>query len=374
MKFKHPKHTVIFAVVTALIVLTLMIWRIWTRTTNDFAEQPLQVTAQVIGSAVLEETIPITGTFVPFVTVDIVPEVSGRLEQLRLEDGTLLDVGVAVKQGEVIAIINRDFYLAQFAQAQAAVLSAQVALADAEREKNRMISLFEAGSSTEQAKDKAVTAADLAAAQLKQAQAAFDMAKVTLDRAAIKSPIDGVVAQKYIDEGNMAGPSTPLVRIVQTDTLKVTGGVSERYLPTLVPGETPVRIKTDAYPQDDFEGVVHKVAVTVDTVTRTAEVEIRVPNKEDKLKPGMFARMTIVVGRKECVVVPDSALIREVGQMYVVVVEDNIARRRGVKLGIWQGDFHEVLTGISIGDVVVTRGQTILRDGQKIEVIQEAVQ
>ncbi|MFA5553341.1 MAG: efflux RND transporter periplasmic adaptor subunit, partial [Phycisphaerae bacterium] len=291
-----------------------------------------------------------------------------------LEDGTLLDVGVAVKQGEVIAIINRDFYLAQFAQAQAAVLSAQVALADAEREKNRMISLFEAGSSTEQAKDKAVTAADLAAAQLKQAQAAFDMAKVTLDRAAIKSPIDGVVAQKYIDEGNMAGPSTPLVRIVQTDTLKVTGGVSERYLPTLVPGETPVRIKTDAYPQDDFEGVVHKVAVTVDTVTRTAEVEIRVPNKEDKLKPGMFARMTIVVGRKECVVVPDSALIREVGQMYVVVVEDNIARRRGVKLGIWQGDFHEVLTGISIGDVVVTRGQTILRDGQKIEVIQEAVQ
>ncbi|MFA5554663.1 MAG: hypothetical protein WDA68_08945, partial [Phycisphaerae bacterium] len=85
MKFKHPKHTVIFAVVTALIVLTLMIWRIWTRTTNDFAEQPLQVTAQVIGSAVLEETIPITGTFVPFVTVDIVPEVSGRLEQLRLE-------------------------------------------------------------------------------------------------------------------------------------------------------------------------------------------------------------------------------------------------------------------------------------------------
>jgi membrane fusion protein (multidrug efflux system) len=294
------------------------------------------------------------------------------LQQLQLANGTPVDVGVAVKEGEVIAVINHDIYLAQLAECQAALEAGKVALADAEREKKRMVALYEGGSATEQNKDKAVTAADLAAAQLKQAQAALDMAKVTLDKATIKSPINGVVAQKYVDQGNMAGPSTPLVRIVQIDTLKVTGGVSERYLPQLVSGKTPVNIKTDAYPQDEFEGMVYKVGVAVDPVTRTGEVEIRVPNQDRRLNPGMFARMTIVLSQKECVVVPDSALIREYDNEYVFVVDGGKALRRRLKLGLSQGQYHEVLDGLSAGDMVITHGQTLLKDGQMVEVVQEA--
>jgi membrane fusion protein (multidrug efflux system) len=159
---------------------------------------------------------------------------------------------------------------------------------------------------------------------------------------------------------------------MQIETSKVLGGVSERYLPKLVTGKTTVQIKTDAYPEDIFDGTVYRVGVAIDPVTRTGEVEIRVPNPDGKLKPGMFARMTIAVSQKECVVVPDTALVREADQTYVFVVNDNAARRCSVKLGIWQGQLHEVLTGVSPGDVVVTHGQTQLKDGQTVEIVQEA--
>jgi membrane fusion protein (multidrug efflux system) len=159
---------------------------------------------------------------------------------------------------------------------------------------------------------------------------------------------------------------------VQMETLKVVGGVSERYLSALIPGKTPVHIKTDAYPQDVFEGTVHQVGVAVDPATRTAELEIRVPNSDMRLKPGMFARMTVVLLEKEnVVVVPDSALMRDQAGTYVFIANDTKARRRNVKLGLSQGAYYEVLEGLAAGEAVITHGQGQLEDGQVIEVVEE---
>ena len=365
----HKKITTIMIV--AAVFFIVIVWRD-KGSKNDNQGITLKVVTQTIGTAKIDETIPVTGSFEPLISVEIVPEVSGQLQQLQLANGTPVDVGVAVKEGEVIAVINHDIYLAQLAECQAALEADKVALAEAEREKKRMVALHEGGSATEQNKDKAITTADLAAAQLKQAQAALDMAKVNVDKATIEAPVTGVVSKKYVDEGNMVGPSAPLVRIVQIDTLKVLGGVSERYLPKLVPGKTIVQIKTDAYPEDEFEGTVYRVGVAVDAVTRTGEVEIRVPNTDGKLKPGMFARMTIAVSQREnAVVVPDSSLIRTGEETYVFVVNNGKTHRCKVKLGLSQGQFQEVLEGVSAGDMVVTHGQTQLKDGQIVEVVQE---
>jgi len=372
-KFKHPKRKIIIAAVVFVVLIFVIRSCRSDNTVENDANEAFAVSAEVIGTAVLEEKIPITGSFEPLVSVEIVPEISGQLQKLRLGDGTPVDVGVVVKEGEVIAVINHDIYLAQLAEVKAAVEAGKVTLADAEREKNRMVKLFQAGSSTEQARDKAVTAAEMAAAQLRQAQAALEMVKVNVERATIKTPLNGIVAKKYVDEGNMVGPSTPLLNIVRIDELKVKGGVSERYLPQLKAGKTPVLITTDAYPNDSFQGTVFKVPVAVDPMTRTGEVEIRVPNKDGKLNPGMFARMTIVVNRKEAVVVPDAALIREYDNEYVFVVNDGKAHRRLLKLGISQGELYEVLDGLSVGDVVVTHGQNQLKDGQAVQVVDGAV-
>ncbi|MFA5251440.1 MAG: efflux RND transporter periplasmic adaptor subunit [Phycisphaerae bacterium] len=367
----HKKIAVIMTV--AAVFLIIIVWR-GRGTKSDIQDITLKVVTQTIGTATLNEIISVTGSFEPLISVEIVPEVSGQLQQLRLADGTPVDVGTAVKEGEVIAVINHDTYLSRLAECQAALEAGKVALAEAEREKKRMVALHEGGSATEQNKDRAITVADMAAAQLNQAQAALDMAKVNVDKATIKAPVTGVVSKKYVDEGNMVGPSAPLVKIVRIDTLKVLGGVSERYLPKLVPGKTTVQIKTDAYPKDEFEGTVYRVGVAVDAITRTGEVEIRVPNTDGKLKPGMFARMTIAASQKEnAVVVPDSSLIRTGEETYVFVVNNSLAHRRKVDLGLSEGQFHEVLEGVSAGDMVVTHGQTQLKNGQTVEVVQEMV-
>ncbi len=371
-KFKHSRRIATIVTIIAAVLIIVAVWPEKTQTIDDQSGKILKVKAETIGTANLSETISVTGTFEPLTSIEVIPEVSGQLQRLRLADDTLLDVGVAVQKGEVIAVINHDISLAQLAECQATLEASRVNLSDAEREKKRIVKLFEGGSATEQARDKAVTAAQLAGAQVKQAQAALATIKVTLDKATIESPVTGVISKKYIDEGNMVGPTTPLVRIVQIETLKVLGGVGERYLPKLQPDKTKVYIRTDAYPEEEFGGVVYKVGVSVDPVTRTSEVEIRVPNPDMKLKPGMFARMTIEIGRKENVtVVPDTAVIREYDNTYAFVVNGSKAHFRRLKLGLSQREYHEVVEGLLPGDKVVTHGQNQLKDGQEIEVFSE---
>jgi len=347
---------------------------------------PLKVMAEPIGTSKISEMISITGTFEALASVEIIPEITGQLEKLRLPDGTFIDVGTSVQAGQVIAVIEHSVLEASVQQAQAALVTAQanlktaqVNLADAEREKKRMEGLLGSGAVPEQQYDAACTAYDrakagleLAKANVKQAEAALVTTKITLDKATIEAPITAVVSDRYVDEGDIVGPSTPLIKIVNIKTLKVVGGVGERYLPRLVPALTVVHIKADAYPQDTFEGTVYRIGVAVDPVTRTAKVEIRVPNPDMRLKPGMFARMTIVLQEREnVVVVPDSALIREEGNVYVFVANAGKAHRREVKLGLLQSESYEVLEGLSVGDLVVTRGRRQIEDGQAIEVIQE---
>jgi len=368
------KPVILLAAAVGLVFITIVLsWYIYKsgRSADDLSGIPLKVGGEVIGTANLTETIAVTGSFEPLTSIEIIPEISGQLKQLRLADNTLVDMGVAVKAGEVIAVIDHDIYLAQLAECQANLEASRVTLADAEREKKRMIALYQGGSATEQSRDKAVTAAQLAAASVKQTEAALTRINVTIDKATIESPVTGVVSKKYVDEGNMVGPTTPLVRIVQIETLKVLGGVSERYLRQLAPGETAVHIRTDAYPEEKFEGVVYRVGVAVDTVTRTGQVEVRVPNPDMRLKPGMFARMTIVIRKKEnVVVVSDSALIREYDDVYVFVANGDKAYRRRIKVGLSQGKYYEVLEGLSAGDMVITHGQRQLKNAQAIELIQ----
>jgi len=379
--------------ITVFALVCIIVWVGYNRTlvnesplSDDAEGAALKVVGEAVGTSKVSQTITVTGSFEALTSVEIIPEIAGRLEQLRLPDGTRIDVGTCVQAGQVIAVIEHSALEAAVQQARAALVTAEanlqvtrVTFADAEREKKRMEGLFEGGAVTEQQHDAACTACDkakagldLAKANVKQAEAALTTAKITLDKATIEAPITAVVSDRYVDEGDMVGPTTALMKIVDVKTLKALGGVGERYLPQLVPGETAVRVKTDMYPQDTFEGTVYRVGVAVDPVTRTADVEIRVPNPDMRLRPGMFARITIVLQEREnVVVVPDSALIREQDNVYVFVANAGKAHRREIKLGVLQGEYHEVLEGLSAGELVVTRGRRQIEDGQAIEVIEE---
>jgi len=361
---------------------------------------PPKVYVHRIQKRTLERIEEITGNVKAFAEVDVVPKVTGRLERLRLPDGRLIEEGDEVKKGDVIAIIEHSALEAAVQQARAAIdvarasyERAKVNLEDSEREKKRWESVYEKGATSEQQRDQAVFAyqralADLALSksQIEQAQAALFQATVNLKEATIAAPTSGTISQKFVDEGNMVGLGTPLVKISQIDTVKVVADVSERYLPFIEQGKTPVRIVTDSLPDQEFTGTVFIVRVNLDASTRTGQIEVRVPNPEHRLRPGMFTRINVVLERRKDVpAVPDAALIRRGEDIFAYVVNnpadpakapaiDGKVHSRRLVLGISEGEYHEVLDGLQPGDVVVVSGQRLLKENDVVETAEEEQQ
>lgn len=403
-------------------------------TAGTGSQESLTVAVQPVETATLINSAVITGEIEPLAEVEVIPRVTGKLERLRLPNGTLIEQGTTVTKGEVIAVLERSALEAavkaaeaaqlrakiqakpeviegQIQQTRAAAAAAKAQLADLEknmtdlvRDKDRATSLSRDGVISVQMRDKAVTAHEasiekakalraevsraetavvLAEAQTREsaeaavagADAALQQVQATLNDATIAAPISGVVCTKHVEEGDMVGPMTPLVQIMDVGTVKVTGGISERHFSALAPGKTKVRVRVDAYPGEEFEGTVYQVSPSIDRVTRTVGVEIRIPNPNCRLKPGMFARLDLVLQRRENVaVVPDSALLRAGEESFAFVVNGSTAHRRVLKLGLAEGPRHEVLEGVKPGDLIVVRGQHMLKDGDTVKVVEEVKQ
>jgi len=346
-----------------------------------------RVRTAIVRARTVEESLTLTGEIKAVAVVEVKPKIPGRLERLALEDGTPVVEGTLVRKGEVIAVLEHKDLQARVAQAKAAietakagVLVAEVVLKDRKREKVRMENLFKQGSATEQQRDRAVTDCDRATAaleqakaQLAQALAALQLAEVTFQEAFLKSPLKGVVCEKRVDPGAMVGPETSIVCVQPMDELKFLVAIPGEILPKIDPDKTAVTISVDAYRGRQFKSRISKVYPTVDPVTRTATVEILIRNErgdrgEYLLRPGMYATARIVVARKDqAVAVPVDALIRRLGKHYAFVVQDDVARRREVKLGLRSGEYVEVVKGLSAGEEIVVSGQHRLTDGPPIE-------
>jgi len=349
------------------------------------AEPPLVRVAQVtVGT--LQQRVFITGTVEPDCSALVFAEVAGVLEKFSLPDGTPVEEGVEVEQGDVIALVEHQDLKAALEEARAnlqvarsSVKEARVGLEDAEREKNRMEALYAEGIATEQQRDKAVTAYQSALARLelaedrvKQAEAMLERTRLRYEDATVEAPISGIISKKYVDQGGYVSASTPLVKIINIEQVEVQGGVAGKYFPVLRPGRTEARVQVDAYPEESFTGTVDRVQPELDPVTRTVRVTVRIPNPGRRLKPGMFARIQIVVNKKDnVVIVPDAALVESENGYEVFVVNNGRVKRRPVRIGMKEGDKNQVVEGLSAGELVVVRGHHLLKDGMEVRVQKE---
>jgi len=343
---------------------------------------PVKVAVVPVRLGKITHSVWVTGEVQALNTVDVAPEIAGRLERLRLPDGTLIEEGVSLQKGEVVAVIERDRYEAAVRTAEAAVLVAKAAfemakvnLADARREKDRWTRLIADGAGTRQQLDQVVTAFEraqaeltLAKAQISQAEAALAQARVNLDETTIEAPFSGVVSRKYVDEGASVGPTTPLFRLVDIRQVEITGGVADRHYPRLMIGKTQAQVEVDAYPGENFSGCVSRLRPELNRVTRTIALTICVPNDDARLKPGMYARIRLILEEHDQVpLVPDQALLTYGGQTQAYVVNTDNARLRKVRIGLEEGNLNEVLDGLQPGERVVVRGKEMLRDGAPVE-------
>lgn len=340
----------------------------------------------------LRQVLVLSGAIEPVQQVDLKPKISGRLERLALEDGTLLTEGTPVKAGAVVAVLEHRDLDAQAAQAEAAVdtaqagvLAAQAAQAEAVRERKRSENLLAQGSATEQARDRAVTADERAAAaleqakaQLEQARAALQAAEVMRDEATLRAPFDGVIAGKYADPGSLVTPANALLRIVPIDEVRILVAVPTPHLPALAAGRATAEVAVDVWPDRTFPCAIRTIFPEVSAATRTATIELRVKNPEPGsgqpiLRPGMYASIRIVLETREnALVVPADSIIR-IRARHLVFLDDNgFARAREIKTGLREGPRVEVLSGLKEGDPLVVSGQQRLTDGAAIAPVSEA--
>lgn len=338
-------------------------------------EKTVPVEIETVSTGSIEETMELTGWIKANQLVDIASKVPGRVESLSVisNEGApvSLEEGVEVKKDQQLASIDHDIYLAEVAAAKANVRAAEVELADAEREKKRIVALYEGGSATEQNKDKAITSAEMAAARLSSARANLELAEISLRESAITSPIDGIVTAKHIDVGNLIKAGDRIVTVADIKTVKVVVAAAERYSEQILIG-TPARIKVDAFPEKVFTAKVYSIYPALDEQTNAIQVEIRLENDQLLLKPGMFARVTLVTKQKDNTVVisRDVVLGGKIDPYYVYVVNNNIAHKTFVQIGIAQADKYEILDGLKAGQTLVVNGMNFLKDGAKVEIVQ----
>ena len=292
----------------------------------------------------------VVGVVKPYATAKISSEEGGLLVSLSKEKGS--NVG----KGEIIAKIKKDVEVATYEQTEA-----QVELARMNYEKQKK--LYE---------DNATTEIQYLTAkwQYEASVRSLDVLKQRLKTGFVRSPINGVVNEKYMNRGEMTSPGSPIVNVIDISRVKVSAGIPEKYLTQIKKGQK-VRVTSDVLPDTEFEGDINYIAPSLSATSRTFEIEVVINNKDRILKPEMSANVSITqLTANDAVVLPQDLIVDLGSEKYVFVLENDIAKKRVVSLGEREGNTVMITSGLNIGDKLIYEGFQQLVDGDKVQVIQ----
>ena len=276
---------------------------------------------------------------------NISPQTAGRIRKLKVE------VGDFVSKGQILAEIDR----MQLEQAE-------LKLKNDERELERCRQLLNEGG--------------LSQSDFDSMELAFKVSKTSYDNLVentiLRSPVSGVITARNYDVGDMYSMSSPVYTVQQITPVKLLVAVSETDYTRISKGDKCV-ITADALPGESFRGSVVRIYPVMDPSSHTFNVEVQVPNANARLRPGMYARVSLNMGDTESIVIPDAAIVKQQGsgqRTVFVLKDDDTAEVRLVTLGKFFDGQYEVLEGLSEGDRVVSKGQASLRAGVKVEVVK----
>jgi RND family efflux transporter MFP subunit len=340
---------------------------------------PMTVDTAAVTRHEVIDYITVVGNLIGQATVDVVPRVAGRIDSLPVK------LGDRVARGSVVAKIEDREIREQINQAQATldVNKANVTQRESELQLQqnaleRTKQTFERGLTARQLLEDAEARYNAAASQLlvaraqqTQTQSRIDELKITLSNTIVLSPVDGFVSRRNLDPGAFANANTPLLQVVDIGTVRLVANLVEKGFKKVTPG-VEAKVQVDTFAGEDFIGRVSRVAPVFDPATRTAQMEIEVPNPGFRLKPGMYARVRLTVDRRpDALTVPSNAVIDSDGKRGVFMVKDQTAKFVEAKIGLSDGQRIEIVDGLREGDRVITTGALALRDGDRVALVPE---
>ncbi|NSW45127.1 MAG: efflux RND transporter periplasmic adaptor subunit [Bacteroidales bacterium] len=296
----------------------------------------------------IERTITYSANIMAYQENHLAPAAAGRVEKI------LVDVGDIVTKGQTLVLLDRTNYNQSKIQFEKLKLDLM-----------RMDSLYKVGGVSKQ--------------QYEQIKMQYDVTKNTLDfleeNTTLKSPINGVITGKYLNDGEMFAMSPvpsigkpAIISIMNLSTVKLLVAIPEAYFPAVKKGMVST-IMLDIYPDKKFKGKIDKIYPTIDNMTKTFTVEIVIPNPNQLLRPGMFARAELNFGQVDALLVPAYAVLKQTGsnERFVFIYKDGIAKRKVVQIGSVIDDMLEIVNGIQEGEELIYQGHTSLLDGMQVK-------
>lgn len=341
---------------------------------SGFSQPPMTVALTKIERAPLQQHVAVVGSLVGAATVEVIPRATGRVEDVTVRIGDPVARGqrlATVEDGELREQLRQAD--ASFEVARATIRQREADLAFAKTNLDRTRSLFERSLLPRQALDDGEARfqagqaqLDLAQAQLQQASSRRDELRINLSNTVITSPVTGFVGKRYVDPGAYVSPNVPILSVVDISLVRLVVNLVERDLRRIDVGATGA-VTVDAFPGESFAGHVARVAPVLDPATRTAEMEIEIPNPRGRLKPGMYARVQLMTEQKsDALVAPKSAVVDISGRKGVFLVQQGQAVFRPIEVGLEEGNRIEITDGVKEGEQVVSIGASGLRDGSRV--------
>ncbi|MEW6425590.1 MAG: efflux RND transporter periplasmic adaptor subunit [Bacillota bacterium] len=346
---------------------------------QDGRESAVPVKTAKAKLGTLEAASVVSGKLEAGESANVVAKMPGKVAAVHV------DVGSAVRAGQVLVTLDNTDLAARLEQAKAGVAAAESALAvaqtaytvaEANYQRGKQLleqgaiprAVFEAEYELKyiQAKEQVERALP---AQLAQARANLALAESAYNDSFVRAPISGLVTARNVNPGEMASTMAPVISLANLDKVEVKATVGENLVNQLKPGQK-VQVKISAVAGQPFAGVITSIAPAADPVSKGFPLKIQIDNSNHVLKPGMFAEVQLTPPQKEALLVPREAVIKAEDKDVVWVVKEGRAQKKEVQIGESDGRRIIITAGLTEGEEVVVAGQENLQEGAKVEVVE----
>ena len=332
----------------SLIILTILLFESCGKKENNNQNQTtdaISIEVTLVKKTSIDREIELVGNLIAWREANLGAQTTARVQKIYV------DAGSRVNEGDLLFEMD-DTQLAQ----------AKIQYQVTKDNYDRLKPLYESGS--------------ISQSQFDQVKAAYETAEKTyqllLLNTQFRAPFSGVVTAKRLNDGEVfllapGGAAAPtIVSMMQINPLKLILNVSEKNLNDVKLNQV-VEIRSDIFPNETYKGSISRINPAINAASRTFEVEVKIANPGEKLKPGMYVRAKILTGKTEGIIVNRSAALKQLGSTayYGFIVKDNVTKRVELSLGKEFDSQVEITSGLNEGDYLVTRGQGLLKDGSK---------